>query len=216
MEAALTIIVVTFGQYNHWLPILLHSLCLQSRKDFKVLVYHDGPVTCKHSNDSSVGTKYVVEQFERTLDLTYVETDVHYHFAPKKMDWGHTLRDMALKTVGTEWVCFTNGDNYYTPKFVEFMLDTADKEALDFVYCNLLHNYNNVNGDGSGPYHVLESQPHVNRIDMMNFMVKTKLAQEVGFAHRCIEADGLFVMDLRKANPEMKIGKLTNALAVHN
>jgi hypothetical protein len=221
MNEKLTIVAVTFGQAAHHLPVLLHSLELQTRRDFKVEVWHDGPITCEHSKESASDTQYLVKslfnsgEFPCTFNLTYIESDVHYHY-PGKEDWGHTLRAQALEKVDTEWINLTNGDNYYTPKFVEFMLSEAEKSDLDFVFCDLLHNYPNVNGDGRGAYHVLDSRAHVNRIDMCNFIVKTKLAQEVGFNHRGRDADGLFVMDLRAKYPELKIGKLTSVLMVHN
>lgn len=219
----LTIVVVTWGQADHHLPIFLHSCALQTRKDFKLVVYHDGNATSRDeaTAKSYESTRRLVNMFKLNYlpDITFLAPD-------RTNDYGHSMRAAALgdlpehpgrKVVDTEYLNWQNGDNYLTPYFVQAFLDNAVKHDLDFVYSDILHNYANVNGDGKLPYNVLNSAPHMNRIDIANFIVRTEWARKTGFNHRSTGADGLFVQELLSWHSgQVKFAKIPTCPLVHN
>ena len=206
-EPLLTIVVVTYNQAEHWLPCFLHSCALQTRKDFRVEVWHDGMDGWSYRNTADLVNKF---HDDYTFPV-YMRGSIE-----RTNDFGHSMRASALTQCGTKYINWQNGDNYLTPRFVELFLNAAESSNLDFVYSNLLHNYANVNGDGQGPYNVLISHPHLNRIDIANFVVKTEWAQKVGFNHRDSGADGKFVNELMAHKDQLRIGKMNCVPVVHN
>jgi len=216
-DTKLAIVVVTWGQWKHKLPLFLHSCMLQEDQRFRVDVYHDGNKLDPdfETRRSASETEGLVEDFkDRFLDdifpVSLVCTEQRYN------DWGHSLREIGIKNCSTEYLNIQNGDNYLTPLFTRLLLEKAITENLDFCYCNILHNYPNVNFDGAGPYNVLNSSPRQDHIDISNFIVRTELAQKVGFTDRSFGADGIFVEKLVKTFPAMRIGKVRSCLSVHN
>ena len=83
-----------------------------------------------------------------------------------------------------DFVLITNDDNYYIPKFIEWMLNEAQKPDVGMVYCDFLHH--------TLSYINMISQPRLNYIDMGAYIIDLKIAQEVGFNHDIAGADGLF------------------------
>jgi hypothetical protein len=71
-----------------------------------------------------------------------------------------------------EWVVMTGEDNYYVPTFVEEFLKHATHNT-HFVFCDMVHNW--VNQD----YIYVPSAPVYGRIDIGNFMTKTKNAKQL-------------------------------------
>lgn len=123
-------------------------------------------------------------------------------------DWGHTARNYGLEHATEEWVVMTGDDNYYVPVFVEEFLNVV-KQNTHFVYCNMVHNW--VNQD----YIALESKPRVGRIDIGNFMSRTKNASQLRLDPKQAISDGLFVEEyLRKFTGE--IIHINKYLYVHN
>lgn len=214
-DKLLTISAVTWGQAKHHLPLFLHSLMLQTRRDFQVEVWHDGNDKCGHepTKQSYEETKRVVNRFKIDYGIPIVLKSQDDRFN----DYGHSMRAVALKECETKYLNWQNADNYLTPAFVEAFLTKMETEGLGFCYCNLVHNYPNVNGDWKEGYNILDSAPHLNRIDIANFVVKTKLAQRIGFNHRSTGADGLFVNELMAWEAgKFKFAKIDRVLMVHN
>jgi hypothetical protein len=53
-------------------------------------------------------------------------------------------------------------------------------------------------------------------VDIASVMVRTELAQRVGFADRSHAADATFVEDILALPVPIKVGKIEKALTVHN
>lgn len=209
----LTIVSVTWGQSKNHLPLFLHSLCLQENKDFKVVIMHDGS-----REDPDETTALSALMTEKVCDSFKDQIDVEFRaYVPRMNDFGHTLRADSLNWVDTKYLNWQNCDNYLTPKFTAAFLHNMERRELDFCYSNILHNYPNVNGDGRGPYNVLDSHPHLNRIDIANFVVKTEWAKKTGFNHRDSGADGKFVQELINWHQgQIKYMKIDIVPMVHN
>jgi hypothetical protein len=145
--------------------------------------------------------------------VNYFSGDDRFKFStlngPHK-DWGHTARNYGLGLAEEEWVVMSGDDNYYMPLFVEIFLNSIkNRYDANFVHCNLIHNWI------SNDYIPLVSSPKVNRIDIGNFMTRTKFANQLRLDVTKANADGIFVeeyIDKFKGN----IIHLDQFLYVHN
>jgi glycosyltransferase involved in cell wall biosynthesis len=155
------------------LMVILMSLKVQTVDRWKVHVVADGPY----------------EGYEDVKN--YFKGDDRFKFSelngPHK-DWGHTARNYGLEHVEEEWVVMSGDDNYYVPVFVETFLDSVKmRYDVNFVYCNLVHNW--LNND----YIPMVSEPKLYKIDIGNFMTRSKFATQLRLDPTLAIADGLFV-----------------------
>jgi len=189
----LTIVVATYQQ-ELALDCLLKSLACQTLQNFKVLVIHDGP---------SQTTPPIVHACARVRPevFEYLETP------NRTNDFGHSLRAVGIERTNTEFVLLTNGDNYYTPRFVEFMFEAIDKYDLDIAFCDMIHSYT---------YGLLRTRPVRNYIDMGCFIAKTDAAKSVGFRDKTFSGDATYFEDLLHYLPTSAVGKVRKVLMVHN
>ena len=198
----LTIVISTYLQ-EHGLPLILHSLAVQSRKDFNVIVYHDGP---------SIASALICREFKDSLNIKYL------YLPERKDDFGYSQRVESLKIVETPYIYWTSGDNYVVPDFVKMAMGAIEKDSLDFVYWDFLNRYSNCNGDYSDrklPWNVMDVTPQQNRIDISSFIVNTEKARGVEFdLSNPRFADGKFVTDLL-LTPTLKYAKIPAVLSVH-
>ena len=189
----LTIVVATYQQ-EAALDCLLKSLACQTLQNFKVLVIHDGP---------SQATPPVVNAcaLAHPGAFEYLETPNRYN------DFGHSLRAIGIERTNTEFILLTNGDNYYTPRFVEFMFEAIDQHGLDIVFCDMIYSYT---------YGLLRTRPLRNYIDMGCFIAKADAAKAVGFRDRTFTGDATYFEDLLNFLPAATVGKVGKVLMVHN
>jgi hypothetical protein len=187
-------------------PIKLHcfllSLACQTSNDFKVRVIHDGP---------DRETKKVVAMVNREyphLNLSYEETHERYN------DYGHTLRDMGLRTSESENILLTNDDNYYVPIFVEEIILEMKNKNSDIIFFDMVHSHKILELPNPIGYQTLITEPRLNRIDMGSFVFNGKIGREVGFNDRSFAADGIFFEELLSRTD--KISKISKVLFVHN
>ncbi len=105
--------------YHEYYPVLVESLVDQRHADWRLLLYHDGPIIRQ-----DVSAKVARIQ-DRRVSL--------YNTRKRYNDWGHTLRQLGLNLVCKEeigdYVVVTNGDNYYAPGFCDIMLAAIEKQA---------------------------------------------------------------------------------------
>lgn len=165
-------IIPTYNRPDKLMIILL-SLKAQTIDAWKVHVVADA----------------LYEGYEQVKE--YFKNDDRFKFSelngPHK-DWGHTPRNYGLENAQEDWVVMSGDDNYYVPVFVETFLESVKfRNDVNFVHCNLVHNWVNNN------YIPLVSIPKVNRIDIGNFMTRTKLAKQLKLDVTKGNADGLFV-----------------------
>ena len=78
-------------------------------------------------------------------------------------DYGHSLRDIGIRRANLEFILVTNGDNYYSPKFVESMFDAIDAAGLDVALCDMVHSHANPGphrAPPNFPLHVVPLRQH--------------------------------------------------------
>jgi hypothetical protein len=178
LSPGLTVVCVSYKRYNE-IHTLINSFICQTFPDWKLNIIHDG-------------ADPVMEE----LVGQYAEKDPRIRFEPTKErynDWGHTLREIGLRACETEWLLFTNDDNYYVPRFLEYMFEAIRKDNLDMVLCNMVHSHRNPGAYKQDDYHLFDTFPRMNYVDIGNFIIRTKIAQKVGFADHSYAADGAFV-----------------------
>ena len=125
-------------------------------------------------------------------------------------DWGHTARNYGLSKSQEEWVVMSGDDNYYVPVFVEEFLSAATiSPDINFVYCNMVHNYTD------NQYIPMVSRPVTNWIDIGNFMTKRQYSKQMRLDTSKVDADGRFAEEyIQKFKG--KTAHIKKFLYVHN
>lgn len=198
----LTIVVVTYRQPVQ-LRGLLASLQCQTLQNFKVIVIHDG------ADDE---TRAVVEQVMSSSErFRYIETETRFN------DYGHSLRDLGLKMADTEYLLITNGDNYYMPRFTEFVFEAVKTYSLDVATWDMVHSYCHPGKTSMRSYSPFRVYPVRWMVDIAAILVRTELAQQVGFADKSYDGDASYVEDILSIKGRrLTIGKIEKTLTVHN
>lgn len=214
----LSILASTYeGHSEHQLRVFIHSILAQSFTDFTLYILADGPSPIARQICDSIKDKR----------LKYEESIKRFNL------FGFPNRNKKLFEISSAFVTFQSCDNYVIPKAYEFLMSVADKQNADLVLSNICHNYAGINAwnrDGSKderfindpPYTVLDSLPQINKIDISNFIVKTKIAQSVGGFKTDLPpqllpgADGFLIEDIVKKYGTSKVFKIKSCLFVHN
>lgn len=202
----LTIICVTYKRQEALL-ILIHSLLAQSLMNFKLIIIHDGYDKLTDELLEPYKSKY--SDF-----FDYFFTDTRFN------DYGHSLRDMGIKMADTEYILITNDDNYYAPKFVEYMfssinLDNEYKHP-DIIFCDMIHSHNNPGLRNQLPYNYFVTEPMRYFIDIGCFIAKTELAKKVGFRDKSFTGDATYFEDIVSSVKKPFILKIPMVLLMHN
>lgn len=183
------------------LTTVISSIVGQTNPNWRIHVVGDCP-------DEEVKERYldIIAFFDDYKDkIRFSFTDVRYN------DWGHTPRNIGLKSATEEWVIMTGEDNYYAPTFVEnFLSSVKDDKDIHFAYCNMVHNW--VNDD----YIPVKCALEYGRIDIGNFMVRTNKGKQLQLKTQFAQADYLFVEEYLSRFPEGKIKYIDKILYVHN
>jgi hypothetical protein len=112
-------------------------------------------------------------------------------------DWGHAKRALGVVMAQGEWLGFFNDDDEYANDYIEKMLAAGGDN--DVVYC------------------AWNEQPlchfHLGSSTSGNFIIRTELAQRVGYRHRAYEADGLFIEDVKNASA--RVARVDEILYTH-
>ena len=187
-------IIPTYNRPDH-LMCLLNSLCSQRSDRWSAHVVADCPP-------------------EGTLDkiMNYFKDDnrIKFTILPERYnDWGHTPRNYGVEHATEDWVIMTGEDNYYVPVFVDNFLSVVTPK-VGFVFCDMVHNWTNFQ------YFSVKCEPSWGKIDIGNFMVKTKLAKQMKLNPKVEQADGYYVEEFKQKFSEYKIIKIPKVLYVHN
>ncbi len=114
----------------------------------------------------------------------------------------------VAEMVSGEWLCFPSDDSYYVPGFSKLMLDAAEENGWDFVYCDALYDPRM-----GGEYSVMTTRPACCAIDKTTFILRRELFQ--GFPpHESDWRDGALAESLVERG--VKHGKPRGILVVHN
>lgn len=188
----LTFILSSYKQHEHQLPLILHSLAVQTDKRFEVIVVHDGL-------EGSYETLDVCNKFPFVKCLRTTGEPAR--------DYGYTPRELGIDKAETPYITLSSADNYYAPTFVERFLSLLTSQPFDFVYCNALMNY--------GGYKVMQTHPSLNNIDLGCFVTRTEWVKKLRFEEKSYGGDGLFVERLFREYSVLS-GKIEEALFCHN
>ena len=180
--------------------ILIDSFIVQTNPFWKLYIMHDGPA---------------LEQLKQIIDY-YKDSRIKY-FETEKVNglWGHPNKRTLLGMIARnhhDYVLMTNDDNYYVPKFVEYMTMRCGSlsRKIGMVYCDTVHSYTN--------YEVLKTQLKENFVDMGSFIVRTDIAKKIGFDATHLTADGAYAeacaAHCRKLR--MEIVYIPKPLFIHN
>jgi len=169
----------------------VYSFLSQTYQNFEIFIHHDGPL-----NDSSLADK-----FRQISDkITFIDDLEH------KGHWGFYHRhNVSLIEPCSEWVLYTNEDNYYVPTFLETMINKAINSDSKMVYCNCLHNDYN--------YSVLDTRVAQNYIDMGSFISHIDLVKTTPWTDFTGNADGIYAEKIAAKTTPVKINEV---LFVHN
>lgn len=212
----LSILCATYNNSEHQLRCLIHSILGQSFKDLTLYILADGK-------------QEIAEGICRSID----DPRLRYKEYEHQGKFGFPIRNKVLFELSSKYVAFQSGDNYVTPKAYEYLITAAESNDLDVVFCPILHNYPNIssyNRDGTQdksrmdnvPYTVLDKGFGINQTDLTNFIVKTKIAQQVGGFNTSLPdhliqgADGFFCETLMQKVKNIKIAKIKPCLFCHN
>jgi len=176
---------------------LLESIDEQTFKDFEVLLIHDGPNP--EASDLKTSVTY-------TYKLEYIETKYRYD------DWGHSLRDMGIKSSNGEYLLFLNCDNIFYSDGLAVINDCIEKEdPYGYTYGDYKWNSKDIVifpikliGQTTDGFHLFRSEddletemiltgypPQVNYIDCMQLvMSKAKWDYYGGWYNKSFAADG--------------------------
>jgi hypothetical protein len=173
------------------LKCLIYSIVSQTYQDFEIYIHHDGPI-----NDSSI--KSEIEKIDSRI--TFIVG------SERKGSWGfYERRDIALIQPVSDWIVFTNDDNYYVPKFAEVMLNLLHTHKTEMIFCNLI-----LNGIG---YNVLDTEIRIGGVDLGCYVLSSNIVKQVPWTDYCSGADGIYAI---KAAALTNPIKLKNVLFVHN
>lgn len=196
------VICVTYKQYGS-LSILVQSFLNQTNPNWRLHVIHDG-----HD-----------EAFQTQMQA-YCEKDNRIRFSwtgERCNDWGHTLRNEGLKLSTGEYILITNGDNYYVPSFVEFMMKEIQNCDPDVLIYDMIHSHDLPGGRNLPAYSFFQTDFSRFNIDMGAAVVKGDLARRAGFRDRSHDADATYFEDVLAAKQsDLRIVKVNRVLFVHN
>jgi hypothetical protein len=190
-------VIVTVFQRTLPLSRLIHDFLLQTRGDWIMHIIHDGPAS------------------QELIDMVNSYRDSRINFtATKEINgyWGFPNRNLALKNLALnhrDFVLITNDDNMYIPKFMEYFLKETKRETVGFIYCNIIHSYQN--------YDILYTEIKQDLIDMGSFIVKLDIAKRVIFKNY-EAADGAYAVACANycRARKLEIVKINKALFIHN
>lgn len=129
------------------------------------------------------------------IDLTALAGYTFHHgttttftVVENRNDWGHEKRARGLADATGDVVGFFNHDDLYAPTYLEEMVRALEDSGADLAHCTWTSHLS-----GNVP---VVGEPRVGHITSGNFLVRTALAQQVGYLHRDYEADGRFIEDV--------------------
>jgi hypothetical protein len=198
----ITIVCVSYKRYE-LAPILILCLLAQTRKNFKILMLHDGP-----------------DEIMEEIFFKFKEKHpgiFDYYFSPERYnDYGHSLRDIGIKMADTEYILITNDDNYYCPDFLEIMFNAISQTGASIAMCDMVHGHNFPGGRKQLRHTFFETFPQINSVDMGCFIAKTSFSKQVGFRDKSYAGDATYFQDLINVAQGAIFVKIPQVLFYHN
>jgi hypothetical protein len=195
------IIMVAYERYEE-LEIAIRCFRIQTNPNWVLHIVYDGK--------APQGIINIVAPY---LNGDRADSRIHFYESPERyQNYGHPNRRAMLQAIEcnpNDFILMTNEDNYYVPRFVEFMLKAADPKT-GIIYCNTVHSH--------FEYNLNSSELHENSIDMGAFMVRADAAKSTGFNHDHFSADGTYAEECVRTcqHRGLKMIKVHKPLFIHN
>jgi len=204
MPPKIHVIAVAFEKFGQ-LKVFVQSWINQTKDNWILTVIHDGP----NEEFNLIMKKYKDECPTR---IEYMTTEKRFN------DYGHSLRDQALKNIKGEYVLLTNADNYFIPKTIEFSNEVFNEHHPDVVIFDMVHSHVMPGSRNLLAYSYFETKLERHSIDISAAIVKASLAEKVGFRDKTHDGDASYFEDLMKIKyPNgLTFAKIMRVLFVHN
>ena len=191
-------IIPAYDRTDHLMTVI-SSIVAQTVGNWKIHVVIDRPDDLTLEKIGNIAAYYLYED-----RIKFTVLDKRYN------DWGHTPRNYGLQKATSEWVIMSGEDNYYVPTFVENFLKYSDDEEVNFVFCNMVHNY------VDDQYIPINGEIEYGKIDIGNFMTRRINAQKLQLDPTLNQADFKFVTEYIERFNQGKVVKIDKLLYVHN
>lgn len=180
------------------LGILIDSFRVQTCPDWELNVIYDGNIP--------TWFKKLITKHNKDARIRFYNSDERYE------KYGHPNRRALLKRlIGTEndFLLMTNDDNYYVPKYVEYMLSAID-DKTGIVFCNTVHSHFD--------YRLHISELKCKGIDMGAFIVRFDIAKQTGFNSYDFNADGMYAEECKRTcdKRQLQYVWIQKPLFIHN
>jgi len=190
------------------LKVFVQSWLNQTENNWKLTIIHDG----KNENFNKIMEDY---KKQRPDQITYYSSEKRYN------DYGHSLREQALKKIEGDYVLLSNCDNYFIPKAMKYINEALNHigRELDVLMFNMVHSHQSITKEGKTipSYSPLNVEYARNAIDVSSAIVKKELAEQVGFRDKTFAGDATYFEDIYKIKKkDTKIAKIGRILLVHN
>jgi hypothetical protein len=204
MPPKIHVIAVAYQKFGQ-LKVFVQSWLNQSQDNWILTVIHDGP----NDEFDLIMTDYKQRMPEKIL---FFNTENRFN------DYGHSLRDLGLKSIKGDYILLTNADNYFIPRAVEFVNEVFITHSPDVVIFDMVHSHELPGGRNLPAYSFFETSFERNSIDMSAAIVKSYLAEKAGFRDKTFAGDATYFEDVMKAKfPEhLSFVKIRRILFVHN
>jgi Glycosyl transferase family 2 len=203
MPADIEVLAVAHRRYGE-LKVFVQSFLNQTAENWRLSVYHDGP-----DDRIAAVMQPFLEQAQERVALTVTER--------RYDDFGHSLREIGLRSVACQYVLITNGDNYYVPRFVEIVTRAIEQTDADVVLYDMIHSHARPGGRPLPPYSLFETSYSRRNIDVGSAVVRAELAKAAGFRDKSHDGDATYFEDVaRIKGAPLRICKVPQVLFVHN
>lgn len=186
------------------LRVFVQSILNQTSTNWKLNVIHDG------EDADFIST---MEPF-----ASQAPNQIEYSCTPQRYnDYGHSLRTIGLHAAKGDFILLTNADNYYIPRFIEFITEAVIDVQPDIVIYDMIHSHANPGTRQQPAYSFFPTRYAVNDIDMGAAVIRRDLAQQAGFVDNSYAADAVFFEDVVMIKKdETRICKINRVMLVHN
>lgn len=184
------------------LDIMIKCFRLQTNANWEMHICYDGPAP-----DS------ILNIIRPMISGEKYDHRIHFYESPERYGkYGHPNRRTMLQSLKCDFrdfILMTNDDNYYVPRFVEFMLKEAG-QRVGLVYCDTIHSH--------FQYDLHKSELKENYIDLGAFIVRADMARATGFNYEHFSADGVYAEQCKLTcqHKGLKIVKINKPLFIHN
>jgi hypothetical protein len=193
-QVSISYIVSTYHRPD-LLPCVLHSLKVQTSRDFEVLV-----------TDNSTDPNLIMQNKAIVDSLD----DSRFHYFNVQLPECYSSAEWGVSRSMGEFVCFPSDDGYYVPRFGELMLKAARQHQLELVYCNMVYDPRYF-----GVYWVLDVEAKHTKIDKTGFLLRRdRFINFPGKINGACDADGYLIDELVRQG--IRHGKVVDIMVVHN